>query len=95
MKIGPLENGPIGPHLEDLRKQGGEKPAPEQKNDRIDISSEARAKLAARQPDADSVRQSSAADAPNRVRLDLIRQRIESRFYDREEVKALIAEKLH
>ncbi len=102
MKIGPLENGPIGPHLEDQRRQIGEKPAPEEKNDRIDISSEARAKLAARELDGDSVRQPSVAHAPagdqasaaDIARLDLVRQRIESGFYNQEDVKLLIADRL-
>ena len=102
MKIGPLENGPIGPRLEDQRRQTGEKPAPEEKNDRIDISSEARAKLAARELDGESVRRPLVAhtlggDQPSKVdnaRLDLVRHRIESGFYDQEDVKLLIADRL-
>jgi len=102
MKIGPLENRPIGPRLEDQRRQTEEKPAPEEKNDRIDISSEARAKLAARELGGDSIRRPSVAHTPgsdklsaaDSTRLDLVRHRIESGFYDQEDVKLLIADRL-
>jgi hypothetical protein len=102
MKIGPLENGPIGPRLGDQRRQTGEKPAPEEKSDRIDISPEARAKLAARELQGDSVRRPSVAHTPGDVlpsavdntRLDLARCRIKSGFYDQEDVKLLMADRL-
>jgi anti-sigma28 factor (negative regulator of flagellin synthesis) len=102
MKIGPLENGPIGPRIEDNRRQTGETKPPEEKNDRIEISSEARAKHEARQLDGDSVRLTSAEDArgsdqpsaANGSRLDLVRQRIEDGHYRLEAVKLLIADRL-
>ena len=102
MKIGPLENRPIGLPIEDPGRQNGAKPTPEEKTDRIDISTEARAKLEARRPERESEQSlsvtnttdSSRTPAPPGDRLDLVRRRIETGFYDSPEVRLQIADRL-
>ena len=102
MEIGPLSNRQAGQQAE-----GPEKPTPKGVNpepnreivDRMDISLDGRARLA-ELADQELEKERSALTPvdPSRLkgaaRLDAIRRRIETGFYDQPEVRARIADNL-
>ena len=102
MEIGPLSNHPSGQQAE-----GPEKPTPKGANaepnraivDRIDISLDARARLAElADQELEKERSEPTTVDPSRLkgaaRLEVIRRRIETGFYDQPEVRARIADNL-
>jgi anti-sigma28 factor (negative regulator of flagellin synthesis) len=102
MEIGPLSNQQSGQRPEGPKKHDPEKtqsePAPGG-GDRVEISPDARARLA-RQADLELKKQESNPgpindqDLTGDERLEAIRRRIESGFYDQIDIKGLIAGKL-
>ena len=108
MEIGPVHNdqpssGQV--ETEKIKKNGGLKAAPA--GDRVEISNEARIKLAAladralhaaskthRQSGSKAVQKSLQQHDDKTAKLERVQGRIESGFYDRRDVKQKIAERL-
>ncbi len=108
MEIGPVHNdqpssGQV--ETEKIKKNGGLKVAPA--GDRVEISNEARIKLAEladralhaasktqRQSGSKAVQKSTKQHDDKTAKLERVQGRIESGFYDRPDVKQKIAERL-
>jgi len=103
MEIGPLSNYQPGqrPEKPDQPHQETAPPEPTRKIvDKLDISLDARVRLA-ELADQELMRQRSGGAQPvdrevsrGQDRIEMIRRRIESGFYDQPEVRADIADKL-
>ena len=91
MEIGPLSNKqPVPPEGGRVRSSQPETPAsPKEQTDRVEISSDARTRLA----EAADARLAEEQQA-RREKLDLIRERIKSGFYERPEVDQQVADRL-
>ena len=102
MEIGPLSNRQAGQKPEGPEKPEPRTPSPEKPSkivDRVEISEDARAKLGelADQELRKEQSVSRTADAEGLIsadRMETIRRRIKSGYYDQAEVKAKIADKL-
>ncbi len=101
-----MEIGPLSTQQSGQRPEGPKKPAPQasepddaRKGDRVEISREARARLA----ELADLELKKEASPPTPVddenltgsdRIEAIRKRIESGFYERNDVRGRIADKL-
>lgn len=101
MEIGPLSTQPSGQRPEEPKKPAPQASEPDtaHKGDRVEISREARAKLA----ELADLELKKEASSPTPVKdenltghglIEAIRSRIESGFYERNDVRGRIADKL-
>lgn len=104
MEIGPLSNGLPMPEPDRPKKTAQEtSPARQEISDRVEISTDARARLAEladRELKAGGARTEAGPTRSNQntndrqTRIDEIREKIESGFYDRPEVRDRIVDRL-